>query len=92
MVIIVTQIDFFRFPTAYFFVAFITDFLADQNVMIRVGGDLTFHLKNNTFAGHSFWNMNLNGIKNISTTVVKVFRFLPKQESHAYDGRSYSQA
>ena len=40
----VTQVDFLCFPTANLFVAFITNFLADQNAMSRVGGGLTFHL------------------------------------------------
>ena len=64
-VIIVTQLDFLWFPTAYLFVTSVTNFLADQSVMSCLGGDLTFHLKNKTFAGHSFWDMNLNGILNI---------------------------
>ena len=66
-IVIVTHINFLWFPTAYLLVAFITNFLADQNVVSCVGGDLTFHLKNKTFDGHSFWNMNLNGIINICT-------------------------
>ena len=68
MIVIVTHIDFLWFLTASLLVAFITNFLADQNVMSCVGGDLTFHFENKTFAGHSFcWNMNLNGIINICT-------------------------
>ena len=59
-VVIVTQIDFLWFPTANVFVAFGTNFLADQNVMSCVRGDLTPHFEHKTFARHSLWNMNLN--------------------------------
>ena len=40
----VTQVDFLCFPTANLFVAFITNFLADQNAIGCVGGGLTLHL------------------------------------------------
>ena len=63
----VTKKHFLWFPATNLFVAFITNFLADQNVMSSFSVDLTFHLKNKTFAGHSFWNMNLNGMINIRT-------------------------
>ena len=40
----ISQVNFLCFPTANLFVAFITNFLADQNAMSRVGGGLTLHL------------------------------------------------
>ena len=63
-IIIVTQVDIRFLLTTNVFVAFITNILADQNVMSCAGGDLTFHLCNNTLAGLSLWNINLNGIIN----------------------------
>ena len=64
--VIVSDVKFLL-PLTDLFVAFVAHFLADQNLVSCVGGDLTFHFENKTFAGHSFWNMNLNGIINICT-------------------------
>ena len=63
----VTQVDFLFLPTTNLFVAFKTNFLADQNVMSDVGADFTFHFCNNTLARPLPRNMNLNGIINICT-------------------------
>ena len=41
----VTQVDFLWFPTTNLFVAFVINFLADQNAMSCVGGGLTLHLR-----------------------------------------------
>ena len=56
----VAQVNFPWFPSANLFVAFITNFLADQNIMRCVGGDLTPDLRDETVGGLLFWNMNLN--------------------------------
>ena len=56
----VTQVDFLWFPTTNLFVAFIANFLADQNVMSCVRGDLTPHFEHETLFGFSLWYMNLN--------------------------------
>ena len=56
----VAQVNFPWFPTANPFVAFITYFLADQNIMRCVRGDLTPDLRDETVRGLLFWNMNLN--------------------------------
>ena len=55
-----SQIDFLFLPTTNLSEAFITNFLADQNVMTYVGGDLTFYFRNKTFDGPSLWNISLN--------------------------------
>ena len=55
-----TQIDFLFLPTTNLFVAFITNFLADQHVMSCLGGDLTFHFRDEALAGLSLWNIDLN--------------------------------
>ena len=59
-VIIVTQVDFLRFPTTNLFVAFPMKFLADQNVMSFAGGNLAFYSRDKTLTVFSSWNMNLN--------------------------------
>ena len=63
----VTQVDFLFLPTTNLFVAFITNFLADQNVMSCVRVNLTLHLSEKTLGWLLIWNMNLNGIINIFT-------------------------
>ena len=63
----VTQVDFLFLSTANLFVAFIANFLADQNVMSCVRGDLTPHFEHKTPAGPSLRDMNLSGIINICT-------------------------
>ena len=64
----VTKVDFLFFPTANLFVACtIANFLADQNFMSRLGGDLTFHFCNETLSGLLMRDMSLNGIINICT-------------------------
>ena len=54
-----TQVYFLWFPITNLFVAFITNFPADQHVMSRAGGDLTLHFEDKTLSGHSLWYMNL---------------------------------
>ena len=56
----VAQVNFPWFPSANLFEAFINNFLADQNIMRCVGGDLTPDLRDETVGGLLFWNMNLN--------------------------------
>ena len=56
----VTQVDFLWFPTANLFVAFPTNFLADQNLMTCVGVDLTLHFRDEAVAGLPLWNIDLN--------------------------------
>ena len=63
----VTQVDFLFLPNANLFVAFIINFLADQNLMTRFGVDLTFHFCDKTVTGLLTRDMNLNGIINICT-------------------------
>ena len=58
--IIVTQVDFRFLPITNLFVAFITSFLANQNVMSCARGDLTFHFRDEAVAGLSLWNLNLH--------------------------------
>ena len=59
-IIIEPQDDFLFLPTTNLSEAFITNFLADQNLMTYVGGDLTFYFRNKTFDGPSLWNISLN--------------------------------
>ena len=59
-VIIVTQVDFLRFPPTNLFVAFPMKFLTDQNVMSFAGGNLAFYSRDKTLAVFYSWNMNLN--------------------------------
>ena len=47
----VAQVNFPWLPTACLFVAFITNFLADQNAMRCVRGDLTPYLRDETVRG-----------------------------------------
>ena len=56
-----SQVNSLFLPTANLFVAFITDFLVDQNVMGCLGGDLTLHFRYETLAGLLTRDMNLNG-------------------------------
>ena len=58
--IIVTKVDFPWFSTTNVFVAFPTNFPADQNVMSFAGGNLAFHSGDKTLAVSSLRNMNLN--------------------------------
>ena len=66
-VIIVTQVDFLWFPTAYLFEAFITNFLTDQNAMACNGGDPTLHFCHKTMTGPLTRDLNLDEIINIGT-------------------------
>ena len=61
----VTQVDFLWLPTANLFVAFVINFLADQNAMSCVGGGLTLHLTDKTVRRFCGRNWSLNGIINI---------------------------
>ena len=59
-VIIESQVNFCFLPNTNLFVAFITNFLADQNVMSGARGDLTFYFRDEALAGLSLWNIDLN--------------------------------
>ena len=63
----VTQVDFLFLPTTNLFEAFITNFLADQNIMCCARVDLTFHFCDKTLTGLLTRDMNLNEIINICT-------------------------
>ena len=62
---IVTQVDFLFLPTTNLFVAFPTNFLADQNIVSCARAGLTFHFRDETLTGLHLRYMNLNGIINI---------------------------
>ena len=63
--VIVSQIDFLWFVTTNLFVAFITNFLVDQNVVSCAGSDLTFYFRHKP--GSISRKKNLNEIINICT-------------------------
>ena len=65
--IIVSEGNLLFLPTTNLFVAFMTNLIADQNVMSCVGTDLTFHFRQETLAGFVTWNGNLNENINIYT-------------------------
>ena len=54
-----TDFETFLFPTTSLFEAFRDNFLADQNVVILVGGDVAFHFRDETVTGLFLWNVNL---------------------------------
>ena len=63
--IVVSNVNFLWFPTTDLFVAFITDFLADQNIMSYPRGDLAFNFEHKALTRPLPRNMNLNGILSI---------------------------
>ena len=66
-IIVVSNVNFLWFPTTNLFVAFLANFLAEQNPMSCLGAQLTFHFEHKTPAGPSLRDMNLSGIINICT-------------------------
>ena len=60
IVIIEPQVNLLWFPTTNLFVAFVTDFIADQDGMSCLGIDLTFHFRDKTLTGLLTRDMNLN--------------------------------
>ena len=54
-----TDFETFLFPTTSLFEALRDNFLADQNVVSRAGGDVAFHFRDETVTGLFLWNMNL---------------------------------
>ena len=63
----VTKVDFLWFPTTNLFVAFIDNFLADQNVMCCVRVYKAFKFSDKTLTRPLPWYLNLNWIINICT-------------------------